>query len=483
MSEQPRTDPPRDPPSAPGRGARWHAYRARLERLKRPLVAVAAVGTVLSGLAGYWNAYRAVQRDAAPAELPDPASADRRMTFAVLPVRAPAQMPDGTAVARALTEQIQAVQEARYLWARVARQQASMAAASAPSLRAIGRALNVHFLLRGTLVPGPSQASAEIAVIDAESERVLGSRTVKIDPRAAPPAPAFAIDDALGGLTYDALTVEVQRARSLPDASLDARDFAYRAYVTWGSGQPDAPGAYARASALIERALATSPDDLLALRIKAQLNLCECLQAWAKDADAKERLGLQALDRFLALRPDDATMLTTRSTVYLKHRRYDDALLVADEALRQDPELAGALEDKVLALLRLGRAGESLPFATRLVQDGESDAYAEVNGIVAAALFAHQDYAQASHYARKAATELKTEQRSDPLQGSVVLTLAAAEALQGHGDAARAALADFRAAVPMVQTRARLEAWLRPHSPVPETAVFYAALESAGLPR
>ena len=38
----------------------------RLERLKRPIVAVAAVGAVLSGLLGYWNVYRTVRESTVP---------------------------------------------------------------------------------------------------------------------------------------------------------------------------------------------------------------------------------------------------------------------------------------------------------------------------------------------------------------------------------------------------------------------------------
>ncbi len=47
--------------------SRWAAWRSRLERLRKPLVVFAAVGTVLGGLAGYLNVYRAVKAPAVAA--------------------------------------------------------------------------------------------------------------------------------------------------------------------------------------------------------------------------------------------------------------------------------------------------------------------------------------------------------------------------------------------------------------------------------
>ena len=83
---------------------------------------------------------------------------------------------------------------------------------------------------------------------------------------------------------------------------------------------------------------------------------------------------------------------------------------------------------------------------------------------------------------RRAVVLLNTsEWRADPLVGSVVLTLAASEARLQRPAAARLALDDFRTAVPAIRTAAELKGWLLPHSPVPESAAFYAALTAAGL--
>ena len=463
-------------------GRAWRArFLSRLVHLKRPLLAVAAVGTVLSGLVGYWGAYRMV-RDIAPATSAPTvpiAASDRRMTFAVLPVLTPASQVQGEELARSLTEAIQARQEARYLWARVARPVSSArAAASSAPLRAIGRALDVHFLLRATIASSASDTTAELAVVDVDSENVLATRSLRVDPKGIPTVAQRDLDDALGYLTYHALRAEVERARITPDAALDGRDFAFRAFVTWGSGEPDAPRAYAAARQLIDRSLALAPDDLLSLKIMAKINLCECLAAWAQDIDAKEKAGVKALDRFLSVRSDDAEMLMYRGLMYLRKQRYVDALQVAEDVLQIDRNEPAALYSKALALMRLGRTKEALPVVDRML---ELDNIATNNAVAAAVHLSLQDYASASHLARKASTQLSAEDRANPLLGSSVLTLAAAEVRQGRIAAARQAVSDFQAAVPSATTVGGIRAWLRPHAPVPDNDEFFDALRLAGV--
>ena len=53
----------------------WERLRASLLRVRKPLLVLAGIGTVLGGLAGYLNAWRAVSAEAPPA-----ASAERAGT-------------------------------------------------------------------------------------------------------------------------------------------------------------------------------------------------------------------------------------------------------------------------------------------------------------------------------------------------------------------------------------------------------------------
>src|SRR5215470_3169352 len=57
---------------------------SRLKRLRGPIVAIAAVGAVLSGLVGYWNAYRTVHDGTTPDPVPK-SGAPPALSIAILP--------------------------------------------------------------------------------------------------------------------------------------------------------------------------------------------------------------------------------------------------------------------------------------------------------------------------------------------------------------------------------------------------------------
>ena len=461
--------------------------REGLVRARGPVVAVAAVGAVLSGLVGYWNTWRTVRESvAAPAAAPIApvaagrvvpySAADRRMTFAVLPFEAPNGDEAAGRIARETFEKTQAEQELRYLWARVTPQAlVARTLSQHAALDALGQTLGVHYLLRGTVIRQGEGHVADLALVDAETGRVLDRRSVRSEPGGD--VPVREVDTALSALTYSALKHEVARAQDKAEADLDVRDLTFRAYGRSDLGPPGE--VYAQRKRDLDRALALAPDDLTALFVSARVHLCECLRAWARDLDDMERIGTAAVDRFLALRPGSPGMLNLRGYVLLKHRRYEEVLLVADEVLRIEPESAEALAQLVLAQVRSGRPAQARAAVPTLLQAATDRALADA--IAAAAHFAAGDDAEAAAAARKALAQFGQKERSDAGYGAASLVLVAAESRAGHADRAASALRDFQLAVPQVRTLAQARAWLLPTSPVPEDESFLAALRSAGL--
>jgi hypothetical protein len=86
------------------------------------------------------------------------------------------------------------------------------------------------------------------------------------------PAHSDDIDDALAGLIFDALKIEVERANNRPDREVDVRDLMFRAYAYWyqHADAPDADG-YRTAQDLINRTFKLAPTDYLALRATAEI--------------------------------------------------------------------------------------------------------------------------------------------------------------------------------------------------------------------
>lgn len=471
------------------KSTRTSRFITRMGRLKGPIAAVAAFGGLIGGMAGYWNGWRALNSSIAETSV-NPvrqtgsiapfSAADRRMTFAVLPFQAPTGDVDGARMAMAAFEVAQSEQESNVLWGRVVpRALVEQQGARPQTLSQLGQALDVHFIYRGNVIRSNKRPALELAVIDATTERVLDQHTINAD--SAPGRPQFAdeaVRDATYSLTYAALKQEVARARDKADAQQDVRDLTFRAYVDWRSDDgANHAASYAAAMKDLRRAQALAPDDLLTLQVIAQLNLCECIKAWAADNRPMVEIGVAALDRALALRPDWPTMQELRSYQYFKHQQYQEALLVNDALLAKEPNDPGALSARLDILLALGKPKEALALvpAARKAEDS-----AHVGAIAATVYFANGDDAQAARLARKVLVQLTRAQRADEGLGYVALVLTAAESRADHLNEARRVFKEFQDTVPKTQTVGQIKVWLGPSRGAIVNEAFWLALQRAG---
>ena len=103
-------------------------------------------------------------------------------------------------------------------------------------------------------------------------------------------------------------------------------------------------------------------------------------------------------------------------------------------------------------------------------------------GLAAEVHYAVGDYAKAAEYAKTSIAHMSDDQQRSPVTGPLRLTLVAAEAELGHLDRARAALADFDAAVPGVRTLTAMKKWVWPTSALAGYEPLYDGLRKAGVP-
>lgn len=206
---------------------------------------------------------------------------DRRLTFAALPFQAPANDAHGAQVAAATTDEFTARLEEDALWAQsTPRRSVEEAVAKYSNARDIAKALDVHFLVRGALAKNGSGYSLAMSLIDGGSERILESGTVQIPGDALTPRYHSDIGYVEGDMSFAALKAEAKRVEDKPVEALDVRDLTIRAYTSWaGHHGAEAKAAYAKASDLLKRALALSPDDREATWVTVEINLCDCVMA------------------------------------------------------------------------------------------------------------------------------------------------------------------------------------------------------------
>ena len=439
--------------------------------------AAALIGVLIAGLA----AYRAYIHS--PATIAPYSMQDRRMTFGVLPVQAPANDAAGAQVAAATTDAIFAVQEADVLWAQVAsRRSAEEAVAKAATDRDIAKLLDVHFLVRGNLIPTATGYDVELLVVDAPADRAIGTRTLPAVAGALSAGRREELADALSALTYKALGSEVQRARSKPVDKLDVRGLSFRAFVDWNDRKQerDHKGAYITATDLLNRALTLVPDDPLALYLTARVNLCDCVDAWSTNVEKQQTLGAAALEQYLRRDPESAAGLLLKSKLFALRGRYEEALLVADSVLARTPGNVEALTDKAYILTKLGRPREALAVIKGVLAGG-GPAADKLAGLAASIHYALGQYDDAARMARTAVTRLDPDQLRNRRLGAVGLTLVAAEARQGNLASAKAALADFNVAVPDVKTVAAVRKWMHPGADLAGYDPLFEGLQLAGV--
>ncbi|HVN35796.1 MAG TPA: hypothetical protein VMU96_11140, partial [Casimicrobiaceae bacterium] len=129
--------------------------------------------------------------------------------------------------------------------------------------------------------------------------------------------------------------------------------------------------------------------------------------------------------------------------------------------------------------LKLGRPDEALSVLT--VVRERRDTWPEA-ALAASIYYALGRYEPAVRMAQKAKAEMQREYLSNPKMGGVVLTLAAAEGRLGRLPRAKAALADFNAAVPGIDTIPAIKKWMHPAADLAGYEPLYEGLRLVGIP-
>ncbi|MBS0580078.1 MAG: TIR domain-containing protein [Proteobacteria bacterium] len=457
------------PPPEPARGAWW---------ARPPLLAAAILAAVLIAGLG-WLVGKQLAR---PAAVVPYSAEDRRMTLAVLPFTAPADDTQGQQVAKSMTEAVTADLEARHLWVQVAPTRSveeAVARHSAP--KDLAKALDVHFLVRGT-VTAEAGHSVNLLLVDGATERVLTNSAVKLPGGALLPKYRDDLGSPVRHLLMAALEEEVKRESDKPDDQLDVRGLSFRALSSWRAHRgKEAKQGYSSATALLTRALALAPDDPLATWLTAEINLCDCVMAWSHNVEEQKSIGTAALEKYLGtVDAKDDEMLVDKAELFQLRGRYEESLVILDDVLARDPNYADALGTKAQSLLKLGRTKEALAMVQGLLERYPNQWWS-LQEMHADLSYMLGDYATAVQMAHQALPRMSAEDLRSPVDGPVQLTLAAAEAQLGHADAAKTALADFNAAVPGATTIGQIKKWMHPTADLSGFEPLFQGLRLAGV--
>ena len=225
----------------------------------------------------------------------------------------------------------------------ISRASAEQASGRETSMKKLAKDLDVHFLVRGTVARSADGYRVTVVGVDGDSERVLATQSLKVANDELTPHWPDETLAAVQALLSAGIEAEVKRARDKPDDALDVRDLTFRATTDWRAQRnADGKAANAHANELLDRALALAPDDLYALRTRATVNLCDCVNAWSKNPDEQKAIGAAAMEKYLALDPDSLYMLGQKAGLYQLRLRWEESLAIADAMLARAPTNAFA---------------------------------------------------------------------------------------------------------------------------------------------
>ena len=329
-----------------GKDPRWRWWAAGLLVL------------VVAGIAA-WLLPQFLQTAAAPVP---PA-----LSVAILPFATLGGDPADEQYAAALTQDVTTAL-GRWRWATVASgRKAAATKGKEIDARAVGRGLNVRYLVDGETRPAGNKVTITVHLIDAESATNAWSDKLEFEAvhlPGEPSAPATRVARRLYSAIYEA---EMRRAAAHP-VSGSAWDLVLRGDVALNAGGDRVKNARA-ARKLYDEALRVDPNFVPALVsvLSTVFNLYDDLMAdrsqYAQQIDEVDRL----TSRAISIDPKDASAWFIRSQVLVELGRLDEALAANAKAEALDPFNPTFTANRANTLLMSGRPDDALTLAKQAV--------------------------------------------------------------------------------------------------------------------
>ena len=453
-----------------------NARRWTLKRISGLVAALAAVGTVLAGLTGYWTTYRTVTRELLAPVKPEPTKA-ARFSMVVLPFANLSGDPSQDYLADAITENLTTGMSRAKLFV-IARNTAFTYKGKNVDAKEIGKDLGVRYVLEGSVQRDQNRVRVNAQLIDAHSGAHLWA-----DRFDTTLADQLQMQDEVVARIASALRQELIKAEAQNSAiatNPDAWDLAIRCTSVvsrTGSLGKEAEVGYR----LCKQALEADPNNVLALYQLSIGFILPVMLGNSIDPAADLKRADELASRAIAVDANFPWGHLAKANVLRIERRFDDAIAEIERALALDPSIAeayGGLGETYRAIGQYEKAIKFLDRAIELLSPQNQDLAFWYAG-KGRAYFGLQQYDQTIEWTRRAIAI------NPNLEGPLFIILAAALALTGHEAEARDAQ-QRGAALSKVKNVAMAKAFAPPPSADPRVrASFDRAIEGlrkAGLP-
>jgi adenylate cyclase len=423
-SEDPKTEieVPQSGTPAPKANARWWTLR----RISGLVAALAAVGTVLAGLTGYWTTYRTITRELlAPAKPKLTVLTEgRRFSMVVLPFANLSGDPSQDYFADAITEDLTTGMSRSFPV--IARNTAFTYKGKNIDAKEIGKDLGIRYVLEGSVQRDQDRVRVNAQLIDTH-----GGAHLWVDQFDTTRADMLQMQDEIVARIASTVRFELAKAEAQKSAIAtdpNVLDLVARCVVSV-VGEAGLFGK--EAAAACERALQADPNNVIALSMASLGYTMPILLGRSTDPRADLKRADELAARAIAVDANNPFGHVAKGNALRIERRFEDAIAEFERALALDPNLAeayGSLGFIQYAIGQYQRAIEFFDKAIRLSPQNQQLAF--WNTGKGLAYFGLQQYDQAIEWSRRAIA-------INPNFEGPLIVLAAALALSGHDAEAR----------------------------------------------
>jgi TolB-like protein/class 3 adenylate cyclase len=244
-------------------------------------------------------------------------------------------------------------------------------------VKAIGRELNVRYMLEGSVQRGGNRIRVNVQLTDAETGNHLWAE--RFD---KPLADLFDMQDEIvarlaGALNVHLIAAEARRAEQAPNP--DSMDLYFQGLAWLNKGL--SPGNVVQARSFFDRALTADPDNVDALIGSASADLLTAANSFVTDPLPAFAAAEAKLTKALSSVPNHARSHMWLGSVYMLTKRAAQGIAECEHALALDRNLANAHSAVGFGKIFIGRSeeteahiGEALRLSPR-----DTNAYAWMN--------------------------------------------------------------------------------------------------------
>jgi len=397
--------------------------RRKLRKIGGLLAGIAAVGTVLAGLTGYWTTYRTVTKEILASGKREPTTPP--LSIAVLPFSNltgdPAQDYLGDVITEELTTSLSRIPNSFV----IARSTAFTYKGKAVDVRQIGKDLGVRYILEGSEAQVGNRVRVNAQLIDADTGAHLWADQFDADRADLLDMQDEIVIRLLRALQIRLLEVDIAHVARTHPGDPDAEQLAMRCQAVLVSSQPGSAEAQ-EGYDLCERALQRDERNVRALVNLSFKFINRTLGVQSPDREADIRRADELVSRALAIDPNNYGVHFAKAEILLAQEHFDEAIIEAERSLALNPSFVSAYSALSVASSFLGRPQKAVEYADKAMRlsPRDPDLYAfDLDKGLALSLLGQHD--QAIDWLRRAVAAAPQW----PLPQAL---LAAALALSGH---------------------------------------------------